>query len=256
MPSRKTIVKHIMKHYSNLVSNDDRGIWAKKRIRFASEKDANAWFIGLMLDQNQPAERAWEGGEHLVNTHFADVENVWDAISQTHLNTLKRICNKGFKGKAYALGVSNPSFPRNLKEAAIRIVEKYDGSVRNVWKYIRATNVNELYDRLREFSGIGDALARMGQFILVRSMGVGGGEESKSLMRIKPDVHVRRVACRTGLCSSELLSVATSELDALNLESPADFDLAVWDIGREYCKPKSPNCSECPIEQVCAKILD
>lgn len=81
-----------------------------------------------------------------------------------------------------------------------------------------------MYDRLKEFAGIGDALERMGQFILVRSYGVGGGEASKSQMCIQQDHHMRRVTYRTGLCTSELKSVATHELDTFNLESPADFD--------------------------------
>lgn len=256
MARKSTIIKHIMNYYSDLESQRPEGVWAKKRERFTNIQDANAWFVGLMLDKNQLAERAWEGGEHLVHTHFDDANNMWKAIYRTHLGTLRHICNKGFYGKAYALGVSNPKFPEDLKNSAKLIVNRYDGDVTNVWKYIRAGNIDELYDRLIEFPGIGDALARMGQFILVRTYGVGGGEANKSKMRIKPDVHVRRVAYRTGLISTQKVSLATKELDSLQLESPADFDLAIWDIGRKYCKPKNPHCGECPINKVCAKFLE
>ena len=94
----------------------------------------------------------------------------------------------------------------------------------------------------------------MGQFILVRGYGVAGGEKSKTELRVKADIHVRRVAYRTGLTKTEALPLARKEIYDLSVYSPADFDLALWDIGREFCHPtKPPECSQCPINLECQK---
>lgn len=197
----------------------------------------------------------WEGREHFVKNHFTGTD-LWTAISGIHLRTLRKICNTGFDGTAYALSVANPTFPRNLKAAATIILNEYSGDVRNIWNDIRARNVYQLYDRLIQFPGIGIALARMGQFALVREYAVGGGEASKSKLCVKPDYHVCRVSYRAGLTSTTTVSKTMREIDALDLESPADFDLALWDTGRKYCSPSNPKCEKCPLDSKCAKKFD
>ena len=246
-----------MNHYKYLVEEEGRGVWSKKRKRFTS-MEASAWFVGVMLDQLQRAEGAWDRGDHLVyeNEEFRSVVNIWETISDMHLNSLKRICNTGYYGNAYALRYLHRRFPEYLKRSAKLIVAKYKGDVRNIWNGVKAEKIDLLYDRLIEFPGIGKMLARMGQFDLVRTYGVGGGEENKSKMRVKPDEHVRRVAYRSDLISTKKVTIATRELDSLQLDSPADFDLAVWDIGREFCKLKNPYCNECPLDKVCVKRLN
>ncbi len=250
--SKKQIVDLAMKHYEVLRA-EGIGAWQNKRFRDAQA--ANGWFIFLLLDRIQPAWRAWDGGNHFVKNHFTHGD-FWTEISKCHLGTLKRICNSGFEGNAYALSVTNPTFPSNLKKSAELIVSEYSGDVRNVWNDIRAPHVRKLYDRLIQFPGIGVALARMGQFDLVRQYGVGGGEASKSKLCIKPDVHVCRVAFRAGLTSSARISVVMREIDAMRLASPADFDLAMWNIGQNYCKPSKPVCQKCPLNPKCPKILE
>lgn len=249
--STKQTISLAMNHYEKLAAKGI-GVWQNRRFRDAQA--ANEWFIGLLLDRHQQAGRAWDGGKHFVRNHFTD-GNFWTEISKCHLGKLKRICNSGFEGKAYALSFANPTFPNDLKKSAKLIVSEYSGDVRKVWNGIRAPNVRELYDRLIQFPGIGVALARMGQFALVREYGVGGGEASKSKLCIKPDMHVCRVAFRAGLTLSARIPVVMKEIDAMRLESPADFDLALWNIGREYCSPKKPDCQKCPIGPKCAKKL-
>ena len=96
-------------------------------------------------------------------------------------------------------------FPKNLKSAAIKIVEEYESDARNVWNGIDMENVDQIYWRFMEFEGIGDALAKMAQFILVRDYGIAGGNRSKKYLSVKPDVHVRRGA------DLELTSSTTSK---------------------------------------------
>ena len=107
-----------------------------------------------------------------------------------------------------------------------------------------------------EFEGIGDALAKMAQFILVRDYGIAGGKKSKKYMSVKPDVHLQRVLFRLGISEKKTPASVISSVDNLKLRSQADFDWAVWTIGREHCHAKKePDCSGCPLDRVCEKHL-
>ncbi|MCY4558643.1 MAG: hypothetical protein OXF79_20165 [Chloroflexi bacterium] len=214
---------------------------------------ANKFFVGLLLDQLQTADRAWQGANYLVDRYFTATGNFWGEISDTHHATVNSICKKGFEGQPFALGLRVNSFPRQLRAAARKIVVEYDSDVRNVWNDVGKEDVDEIYWRLREFDGIGDALAKMGQFILVRSYGVAGGKESKKYMSVKPDVHLQRVLFRLGICASDTPTSVIENTEMLNLESPADFDWSVWTIGHSFCHASNPDCGSCPLDALCEK---
>ena len=233
--------------------------WSAVRRRF-SEQGANAFFVGVMLDSAQIANRAWEGGKHLVNNHFNETSNFWEDVANTHLNTVKRICRTGYERKQYAIRFNastpkNKGFPEYLKKNAKKIMEDYEGDVRNIWNGIRPQEVHVIYDRFKEFWGIGDALAKMAQFILVRSYGIAGGKEIKKKMKVKPDRHVKRVLYRLGISEDKSPNSVIDATEKMKLKSPADFDWAIFDIGRKYCNPKEPKCSDCPLNKVCQKRL-
>jgi len=73
---------------------------------------------------------------------------------------------------------------------------------------------------------------------------------------ISPDVQVKRVFWRIGFIdkdsSNEGLIYCAREL---NLEYPGIFDLFAWEIGRNWCRPKSPKCSKCYLNPYCHKNL-
>lgn len=192
-------VEIIMQFYR---AHPDAPKWSGKRRRF-HETRANRFFVGLLLDQLQPAERAWKGAGHLVDNYFRVTGNFWREITETHHATVRRICTHGFNGQPFALGMRVNAFPRQLRAAGRKIVDEYDADVRNIWNNVGKEDVDEVYWRLSEFDGIGDALAKMGQFILVRSYGIAGGRKSKKYMSVKPDVHLQRVLFRLGVCESE-----------------------------------------------------
>jgi len=240
-------VRAVMANYKRMARNGEPGTqWATTRKRF-TETSANAFFIGVLLDRQIPFARAWDGGWHMAREQFQNGP-FWEVVRRTRVDTLRRIARTGFDDRAYF------RFPNelamNLKRAAEIIVDRYDGDVRKVWN-VDEKDVDAIYDRLKEFRGIGDALAKMGQFALVREYGVAGGERSKRRMCVKPDVHVNRVTHRLGLVSSTTPRRVARELARLELESPADFDLSVWRIGQEYCHATGPACGNCPLERVC-----
>lgn len=229
--------------------------WSDRRRRF-TERKANAFFVSVMLDQMQKADRAWKAGKYMAENYFNDTGDFWKEISDTHLSTIKikKICIKGYEEKAFALGVKVNYFPKNLKLAAKKIVDQYGSDVRNIWN-VDAEHVDEIYNRFKEFYGIGDALAKMAQFILVRDYGIAGGRYSKKYLLVKPDIHLQRVLFRLGITEAKATASVIANVNDMKLRSPADFDWAVWNIGREYCHSSKPDCSKCPLEKICEKRL-
>ena len=246
---RDEAVRIIMQFYQG---RRDAPKWSNKRRRF-DEIRANKFFIGVLLDQLQSADRAWEGANYLVENYFTETEDFWSEVSGTHLSTIKNICRRGYDGNAFALGVRVNTFPKQLKAAAKKIVSDYDADVRNIWNNVGKEDVDLIYIRFKEFEGIGDALAKMAQFILVRSNGVAGGRKSKKYMSVKPDVHLQRVLFRLGISESETPGSVIENTDSLNLRSPADFDWTVWKIGQLYCHASDPDCMGCPLSSVCER---
>lgn len=240
-----------MAYYSVLNKGNDHGDfrWSRVRRRFTLQK-ANAFFLGVMLDQGQLAERAWEGGAHFVENHFKGRRGFWGEILHAHPQTVRRICTSGYDETSYGIRYCRNKFPQWLRAAADRMLEKYQGDPRNIWT-VAPENVNLIYDRFLEFDGIGDALAKMAQFILVRNYQVAGGKKNQSRMSVKPDVLVRRVLARTGITESERLNDVLNTLGELKLGRPADFDASLWVVGREFCLNTNPNCNECPLQNEC-----
>lgn len=249
MIDKDAILKAIAEYQREKVEEGkDWTTWESKPKRVTRRKAANAFFIGVLFDQQQGADRAWEGGDHMVANHFRG-ENFWEEVARTPLSKVKRIMRYGFEGKAYFRFWNR--FSKHLKDNAKLILDRYDGDVRKVWKNVSSRDVNDIYYRFLEFKGVGPALARMAQFILVRDCGMAGGEDSKRYMRVKPDRHVCRVTYRLGLVSNTRPKSVAAEIDQLGLQSQADFDLVVFRVGQNWCKPSSPNCVECPLTGVC-----
>ncbi len=242
--------------------------WPKKEHSF-TKREASAFFIGMMLDLGQPADRAWCAGRHMAANHFQEAgEFSWQVAGKKRLETIRLVMRTGFdEGRpqpgceytgAYHRYLCRPGghsdwsdMAKRLKDNAKLITDQYGGDVRGVWAGLDADDVDLIYCRLREFSGIGDALAKMGQFALVRDYGAAGGERSKKAMSVKPDVHVNRVACRLGLVSAPRASTVARKLASLALDSPADFDLTVWHVGQQHCRKTGPDCGNCPLCCVC-----
>ena len=91
--------------------------------------------------------------------------------------------------------------------------------------------------------------------ILVRELKVPVSD--KFSIDISVDVHIRRVFKRFGLVRNEAVDeeiIYTAR--ELNPEYPGVFDLAVWEIGRNWCKAKSPNCASCYMHKHCTTATE
>jgi uncharacterized HhH-GPD family protein len=160
---------------------------------FTSDVEANqllfddpfAFLLGVIFDQNYPAERAWQAPYELRRL--------------SHLDPARMIEEPDAVRRAISM---QPALHRYVERlpmwvvSAARIVtDQYEGDAANLWR--DNPTAREVQQRLDAFPGIGQKKAAMGVECLVRNLGV----EIRDLegSDIAYDIHVRRVFLRTGL---------------------------------------------------------
>lgn len=144
-------------------------------------------------------------------------------------------------------------FPRTMaryfRSAIQRISTHYRGDASLVWR--GQPSSAEVVRRFLAFDGVGPKIATMAANILAREFKIPMSDYYS--IDISVDVHVRRVFTRLGLvdrgASAEQL-IYTAR--AIEPSFPGLLDLPSWEIGRHWCKPRRPLCSECYMQSVCA----
>lgn len=237
--------------------------WPRK-IRELVGWDACQFFIFVMLDQMQRVERTMAAAKDFIDKRDKrwTPRTFWRNIAQMKLRDVKRYCTfsdkneHAYNGK-YA-GYNANKFSGWLRKNARIITERYE-VVENIWlKDLPdepSKKIDELTRRFADFHGIGNNLANMAVSILVRNYGYAGGESSKKFLRIKFDVHVKRVVEKAMLFGTEWQGNSRRYVNKLNevLDSPAEFDYAAFYIGKNFCM--KDKCEECPICEQCNTYL-
>jgi len=202
--------------------------------------DPNAFLLGVLFTQGIPAERAWAGPwllrERLGTLDLAFLEShadeVRDAFQQPPM--LHR-----FK----------ETLPRWIVSAAHRLRCDWGGDASRIWA--PGTHVLEATERLVAFDGIGRKKAVMAVEILARHFGA--ELVGKECGQVAYDVQVRRVFLRSGLAEEDTVQAIEAAASAACPEAPGTLDLAAWLIGREWCRPRAPQCDLCRLTAVCAR---
>jgi uncharacterized HhH-GPD family protein len=203
----------------------------------------HAFVFGCLMDRQMKAENAW-----LIPYKIAKEIGGFQfkKLLSLKFKTIKDI----FKRKN--LHRFNDQMAEIFYSAIQKIHKDYANDASRIWsgKPSSATIVR----RFLEFKGSGVKIATMAANILAR--------EFKVLMKdyicidISPDRHVKRVFRRLGLISRE---ATNDELiycaRELNPEYPGIFDFPAFDIGRNYCHPRKPDCKNCYLNKYCLKII-
>lgn len=201
-----------------------------------------AFLLAVILDQGARAEIVWEIPFHLkkIMGHL-DVSQI-AAMEDDEL---------------YQVFLRLPQLPRYWKTAARRmrqacrlLLNKYGGQADHIW----ADNprAGDLQSRLDAFEGIGQKKASMATRIL--GMDLGKRICAWNEMDVSYDVMIRRVFPRAGLCDTDSQREVIEAARKLYPSFPGILDYPCWDIGRRWCHPQHPNCTDCYISQVCPKI--
>ena len=202
-----------------------------------------AFLLAVICDQGIKAERAWAVPwelrrrlGHLDPYRLAnEPESVVAAFCQRPM--LHRLVN---------------IVPTWIVDAARRVVAEYEGEAGRIWA--DSPSAVALQARLLAFEGIGQKKAAMAVEILERDLGVPVSDLAGS--DVAYDVHVRRVFLRTGLAEADDIGEMVADARTLNPDRPGSLDFPAWDIGRRWCHPVDPRCSECALNDVCPRLID
>lgn len=202
------------------------------------ESDPFAFLVAVLLDQGVPAERAWAAPETLRHRlgHLQPLRLQWDP-APIHAAFSERPMPHRFPRLAAGW----------VYQAARLVARRYRGDAARIWS--DGPSAYELRQRLEEFPGIGQKKAAMAVEILASANGPDVRELSGS--DVAYDVHVRRVFLRTGLANGDTVHEVVAAARELHPARPGALDLPAWLIGREWCRPRRPDCAACPISWAC-----
>jgi len=204
---------------------------------------SHLYVLGCVGDKQITAERAWRIpmiiGEKIGGYEF-------EKFKKVSLEELKDVFINN------SLHRFNNDVAKQYYKAIEKIAKEYGGTANKIWRENNSSA--SIFGKFLQFEGIGQKIASMAVNILLRNF-----KEniiSKEWIDVSPDRHVIRVFKRTGiirnLASKEEIIWKAKEL---NPKYPGVFDLATFTIGKDYCKPKNPNCDDCVISSNCKKLL-
>jgi endonuclease-3 len=178
---------------------------------------------------------------------------LWKRLVEIDKKQLRGFLRYGYGGKAFHRYYK--TFADQLPKAAEHILKKYNGDPRKIWNSRR--DVSGVREALEDIRGIGQALSRMAVLILARNYGLLGGKSALPKLDIKTDAQLMRVFKRLGLIAPRgTKQDAIESARKLAPQFPAVLDAPAWQIGREWCHPKKPECKDCPITKVCPKVIN
>ena len=222
--------------------------------RFTGHKEADkllnnisdyphAYVLACVMDRQIKAERAWMIPYHIKN-----------AIGGFEIMQLLRL-EPPFLVSLFqkqSLHRFNETMALLFYDAIQMLQSSYGGVAFMIWadKPRSATVVR----RFLEFKGVGVKIATMAANILSRDFKI--PMQDRICIDISPDVQVKRVFTRLGFIPSQAtndqLIYAAREFHP---EYPGIFDLSAWEIGREWCRPKTPDCTRCYLNEICPKVV-
>lgn len=238
------LVDAILAHGALLASNERTGVNGVFTRDSAADQllmdDPFAFLVGVIVDYQMPAERAW-----ILPYRLKERLAGWGAqYVAAHPDEVRA---------AFAMAPILHRFPnqtpRFVVGGAQRVLDEYGGDAGSIWS--DSPTAATLQERLRAFAGISQKKAAMAVELLERDLGVRVVELEGS--DVAYDVHLRRVMLRTGLAERDDLAHMVEVARALHPARPGELDFPMWDIGRNWCHKAGPRCAECVLAPVCPK---
>jgi endonuclease III len=207
------------------------------------ENNPHVFVLGCLMDRLIKAEKAWMIPQRVfeeLGTHdFYKLANIEEETYKTIFQQKK-------------LHRFNTEMATNFFLVIQEIKQKYHGNASEIWD--GKPSSSSVVFRFLEFKGCGIKIATMATNILARQFKIEFSDYFS--IDISPDVHVRRVLSRMGYVihdpSPELVIYKARELYP---EFPGIIDLSCFEIGRTWCRPTNPDCSNCIIKDECKKCI-
>ena len=211
----------------------------------------HAFVLACLMDIGIRFQRAWlipyEFHLRLGGFSFAHLESL---SKNRILKIMQSRPQSPHSGRYTTLHRWPEKMGERFYEALDVIARKYDGDASNIWQGTPSSA--EVVLRFLDFHGAGPKIATMAANILARNFKISLSDHYS--IDISLDTHVRRVLPRLGLVapnSSDERLIYTAR--ALNPNYPGLIDLPLWNIGRQWCKPREPLCDQCYMSTVCPK---
>jgi endonuclease-3 len=200
----------------------------------------HAFVLACVMDRQVKAEKAWLIPYRICEKLQGFSMQVLSMLSREEVNNLMTQPEP-----LHWLVNQMSSF---FYSAVQRIENQYAGDASRIWTG-KPSSAEVVYCFL-EFDGVGPKIGTMAANILARDFKIPLADYFS--IDIYADVHVRRVFSRLGLCHTD----ATAEqviykAKAIYPEFPGIMDLPCWEIGRNWCKSRGPECSGCYMRDVC-----
>jgi uncharacterized HhH-GPD family protein len=205
-------------------------------------EDAFAFLLAVLFDQQVQYGRAWgaplELRRRLGHLDSRQMLDEPDALAEAVRGpvALHRYVNK---------------MPLWILDACRRLNEEYGSDAGAIWA--DRPTARELEARLDAFLGISQKKAAMAVMLLWRNCGVEIREMDGCDVAV--DIHLRRVFLRSGLAERDDPRAMIEAARELWPELPGALDPPAWAVGREWCHAGAPECPECPLTEVCPKLV-
>ena len=246
MAERNPIVAGILRHGDALAASNRSGVNGV----LSADADANrllvedpfAFLVGVIVDYQMPAERAWSLPYRLKGRLGGwGAEYVAGNPNEVHAAFMQ-------SPKLHRFPTQTPRF---VVAGAQMVLDDYGGDASSIWSDQPTAAL--LQERLRQFAGISQKKAAMAVELLERDLGVDVRDLSGS--DIAYDVHLRRVMLRTGLAHTDSVTHMVEVARLLHPTRPGELDFPLWDIGRRWCHKRNPECSACALESACPQDI-
>lgn len=204
--------------------------------------DPFAFLLAVIFDQGVVSERAWEAPNQLkLRIGHLDPARIAADPEPTIAAVRRPPALHRYVGK----------MPGWIVAAAKQVQDEHGGDAGSLWS--DRPTARQLQRRLEAFKGIGQKKAAMAVEILERDLKTPIRDMKGS--DVAYDVHIRRVFLRTGLADRDDLDHMVAVARELHPMRPGAFDAATWRIGRDWCRPGTPNCDPCPLAEVCPRLI-
>ena len=201
-----------------------------------------AFLLAVAFDRGMPWQKAWRIPVEIDHAGCLDPAQL-ASMSETDLVEL-------LDGLAVRPRYGARQGAKTLSDAAHLVCKRFDGDAGAIWNGVSPAETEKT---LQEIHGLGTGIASMTTRILHDDFGCFRGQERQ--IDVKPDVHLVRVFRRAGLVNGDSPNEAIRSARRLNPGFPAELDWPAWWIGQHWCHATEPNCTQCPLTQVCAKRI-
>jgi len=219
--------KVLLKHADNVKTNY-RVEWLEQKP--LAKQNANKFMLGAIIDYRIKAELAWDNAKRLSEEILGNPASLWDCIKKSY-------SKDEWDAKWHEFRIHRFRAAHNrIWRIGDEIVKNYSGDARNIWQEKEPSTVLANLESMR----CGPEISRMIVGMLITYKHLDG------LGDVKSDIHVCRVFGR--IFDRDLGAVEARQLAReIYPDNPWKLDIALYDIGKEYCLSDWCYCENCPI---------